>query len=64
MYVAETVCVGARGLEKIKLKSKGARTGCVKKPSGKKLPACGANLILQGLEGESSKRAGGQIRGL
>jgi hypothetical protein len=32
--------------EKMKGK-KGARTGCIKKPGGKKLPACGAKLFLR-----------------
>ena len=33
---------------RVRLASKGARTGCVKKPSGKKLLACGEKLGLQG----------------
>ena len=48
--VAETECELGPKAEKKMLKEKGARTGCVKKPGGKKLPACGANLVLQGLE--------------
>ena len=36
MYVAENVYEGARGLKEIKLKSKGARTGCIKKPRREK----------------------------
>jgi hypothetical protein len=37
------------GKEKIRSnKRNGVRTGCIKNPVGKKLPACGAKLQLQG----------------
>ena len=50
-----------RGSPRDRLKSKGARTGCVKKPGGKKLPACGVNLILQRLESKATSKPVGRF---
>jgi hypothetical protein len=41
---------------------KGVRSGCIKKPSGKKLPACGVNLILRKDE-DYTRQALGYLEG-
>lgn len=38
---------------------KGTRTGCVKKPCGKKLPACSVKLILRNKEKSYTTQASG-----